>query len=108
MFQKMWFVLHHIIPDNAFNERRELAEVELCEGLVEIRGSDCNYSIKKINIPATLRRIKDWAFLASFGTPIRLTDGIESIGRYAFFCCIFTNFRVPPLITMITNTMLRL
>jgi hypothetical protein len=86
-----------------------LAEVELCEGLVEIRGSSfgwCNHSITKINIPNALRTIDDFALQGSLRTPIRLHDGIESIGAYAFGYCIFTNFRVPPLITLIAEGMM--
>ena len=96
------------IPARAFYERK-LTEVELCEGLVEI-GVDsfawCYHSITKINIPNSLRRIKDYAFYYSLRCPIRLHDGIESIGREAFGNCIFTNFRIPPLITVIPQYML--
>ena len=97
------------IPDNTFDQRKKLTEVELCEGLVEIgvhAFAHYDHSITKINIPNSLRRINDWAFDTSLRTPIRLHDGIESIGIYAFACCIFTNFRVPPLITVIPNSML--
>ena len=97
------------IPASAFNGCNKLTEVELCEGLVEIgAGSfdDCGHSITKINIPISLRRINDWAFMSSLRCPIRLHDGIESIGGRAFATCIFTNFRVPPLITEIPNYML--
>jgi hypothetical protein len=97
------------IPANAFYGRNKLTEVELCEGLVEIWVSsfwDCGHSITKINAPHSLRRINDWAFRYSLRTPIRLHDGIESIGRHAFAACIFTNFRVPPLITVIPNGIL--
>ena len=97
------------IPANAFCRRTNLAEVELCEGLVEIGDWsfwDCGHSITKINAPHSLRRINDWAFRYSLRTPIRLHDGIESIGRLAFAACIFTNFRVPPLITVIPNGIL--
>jgi hypothetical protein len=86
-----------------------LTEVELCEGLVEIgEGSFrwCNNSITKINTPTSLRRICNDAFCNSLQTPIQLHDGIESIGERAFGCCIFTNFRVPPLITVIPDSML--
>jgi len=96
------------IPTRAFFQRKKLAEVELCEGLVEIGAESffwCNHSITKINIPNSLRRINDWAFYYSLRTPIRLNDGIESIGRGAFAFCIFTNFRVPPLITAIPTGM---
>jgi hypothetical protein len=97
------------IPANAFYQRTNLAEVELCEGLVEIGVGSfdyCDHSITKINIPTSLRRINNYAFRYSLRTPIRLHDGIESIGKFAFDGCIFTNFRVPPLITIISSCML--
>ena len=86
-------------------------EVELCEGLVEI-GEDsfsfrgCVNSITKINIPISLRRIRNGAFFGSLRCPIRLHDGIESIGRDIFRSCVFTNFKVPSLITTISDGML--
>jgi hypothetical protein len=97
------------IPVCAFYERKKLTEVELCEGVVEIGLSSfgfCDYSITKISIPTSLRRIRDWAFRDSLQCPIRLHDGIESIGEGAFANCIFTNFRIPPLITVIPERML--
>ena len=97
------------IPNNAFSYRNLLAGVELCEGLVEIGNGSfawCDRSITNINIPISLRRIGDDAFLCSLRCPIRLNDGIESIGEYSFAGCIFTNFRVPPLITVISDRML--
>ena len=66
----------------------------------------CDHSITTINIPTSLRRIRYAAFSHSLRTPIRLHDGIESIGASAFAVCIFTNFRVPPLITVIPDAML--
>jgi hypothetical protein len=83
-----------------------LTEVELCEGLVEIGDNSfggCEHSIRKINIPNSLRRILHRAFHCSLRTPIRLHDGIESVGEHAFARNIFTNFRVPPLITRIPS-----
>jgi hypothetical protein len=97
------------IPYRAFNQRKKLIEVELCEGLVEIGErsfSGCDHSITKMNIPSSLRRIRRDAFYQALRCPIRLHDGIESIGGRAFARCIFTNFRVPPLITVIPNSML--
>jgi hypothetical protein len=98
-----------LIPDEAFCRRKKLTEVELCEGLVEIGEysfASCGHSITKINIPNSLRRIKDHAFRGSLQCPIRLHDGIERIGAGAFAACIFNNFRVPPLITTISREML--
>jgi hypothetical protein len=86
-----------------------LTEVELCDGLVEIGEWSfrfCDHSITTINIPNSLRMIDDYAFSCSLRTPILLHDGIESIGAGAFSGCIFTNFRVPPLITNIPSGML--
>jgi hypothetical protein len=98
-----------LIPARAFFQRKKLAEVELCEGLVEIGAWSfgwCDNSITTINTPNSLRRINDYAFCYSLRTTICLHDGIESIGQYAFSGCIFTNFRVPPLITVIPDHML--
>jgi hypothetical protein len=96
------------IPAQAFYARKGLAEVELCEGLVEIGEESFEYCgpITKIVIPTSLRRIRDDAFFCSLRTPIRLNDGIERIGTGAFAFCIFTNFRVPPLINLIPENML--
>jgi hypothetical protein len=97
------------IHAKAFIGRKTLTEVELCEGLVEIGDRSfkrCDHSITTINIPNSLRRIRDQAFYHALRTPIHLHDGIESIGRAAFSWCIFTNFRVPPLITVIPESML--
>jgi len=90
-----------LIPARAFEGRMK---VKLSEGLVKIGG--CHYSIKKINIPNSLRRIKDNAFDYSLRTPIRLHDGIESIREYAFSHCIFSPTLYPaPLITVIHECM---
>ena len=95
------------IPADVFRGRNKLIEVELCEGIVEIGLQSFGWcNITKINIPTSLRRIDVRAFQASLRTPILLHDGIESIGEFAFAFCIFTNFRVPPLITVILNCML--
>ena len=66
----------------------------------------CEHSITKINIPTLLRRICNSAFWSSVRCPIYLHDNIESIGVGAFATCIFTNFRVPPLITVVPKSML--
>jgi hypothetical protein len=44
------------IPARAFHQRKKLAEVELCEGLVEIGEASfgwCGHSVTKINPPLT-------------------------------------------------------
>jgi hypothetical protein len=68
--------------------------------------ADCDHSIKKINIPNSLRKIDEEAFAGSLRTTIRLHDDIEIIGIGAFASCIFTNFRVPLFITVIPDRML--
>ena len=98
------------IPDQAFFYRNKLIEVELCEGLIFIGRQafdECDVSIRMINIPTTLRWIDDFAFYRSLRTSIRLHDDIESIGEGAFGYCIFTNFRVPSLITVIPASLLQ-
>jgi hypothetical protein len=97
------------IPAKAFYNRKKLAEVELCEGVVEIGERSfgfCDHSITKFNLPNSVRRICGYAFTFSLRCPIRLHDGIESIERSAFVGCIFTNFRVPTPITVIPFGML--
>jgi hypothetical protein len=97
------------IPARAFDVRTKLTKVELCEGVLEIGEwsfGGCDHAITEINMPTSLRRIGDDAFYESLRCPIRLHDGIESIGRWAFAGCIFTNFRVPPLVTVIPDHML--
>jgi hypothetical protein len=97
------------IPARAFYGRKKLADVELCEGLVEIGEyafTYCGHVISNINIPTTLKRICNDAFWGSLRCPICLHDGIEIIGDDAFGDCIFTNFRVPSLITVIPERML--
>jgi hypothetical protein len=61
------------IPAHAFNGLKKLAEVELCEGLVEIGEWSfgwCDHSITKINTPYSLRRICDDAFISFLRCPI--------------------------------------
>jgi hypothetical protein len=97
------------IRAHAFEKRNKLTEVELCEGLVEIGNwsfAYCDHSIRNINIPNSRRRILWQAFSGSLRCPIRLHDGIESIEYEAFRDCIFTNFRVPSLITEIPGGVL--
>jgi hypothetical protein len=90
------------IPASAFYGRKKLAEVELCEGLVEIGRSSfgwCDHSITKINIPNELRKIGVLAFVSSLQCPIRLHDGIASIGNDAYaliHCWCLRNVAFPP------------
>jgi hypothetical protein len=75
-----------IIPEIYFRfDKRQVEEVELHDGVREI--SDC-------------------AFRSFYALKaLHLSDGVESIGGYAFKCCMFTKFRCPPLITTISDGM---
>jgi len=91
-----------VIPPFAFQNRTQLKEVELCEGLLEIGREafmECEV-LTEIRIPSTVKRIGMMAFSVVLQqSQIRLPDGLESIGRYALACNgNITNFRVPPLI----------
>ena len=96
------------IPEHLFYEQKKLEEVELCEGLLEIGAKaffGC-HSLKNIKIPSTVTAIGDSALGGRLQSQIRLHDGIESIGTYAFSCSgNITNFRVPPLIASTSRGM---
>ena len=98
-----------VIPEETFYARRELEEVELSEGLLEIGVRafyDC-ISLKRINkIPSTVIRIDERAFCLASLRDVHLPDGIVSIGSHAFFYCNMTALRIPPLITTIPTSLL--
>ena len=75
-----------VIPDYVFQARKKLEEVELCDGLLEIGEEtfdECK-SLKKIDIPST----------------------VTKIGEYAFFSGVITTFRMPPLTTTVSKSLL--
>ena len=53
-----------VIPDGAFDSKKKLEEVELCEGLLEIGTGafDNCISLKRVKIPSTVTLIGDSAF----------------------------------------------
>ena len=111
-FRTMQSVLGSI--HQAFSEqRRSLAEVELCEGLVEI-GDDsfgnCDHSITRIIIPTSLKRIGGCAFwnsLRTATTRLRMVlRALEIAHSVTASSQIFTNLRVPPLIIPIPESIL--
>ena len=74
-----------VIPDEAFEDCIKLEEVELCEGLLEIRKKaffGCQ-SLKKMKIPTTVTLIDELAF---------------------FNCGSITNFRIPQHVTEIPSS----
>ena len=75
-----------MIPDEAFQSRHKLKEIELCEGLTEIglcAFYDCK-SLRHVNIPSTVKVIGSSAFCWVPLQTLYLPDSIESIGEYAF------------------------
>jgi len=96
-----------VIPEEAFNQHEKLKEVELCEGLlvIGVRAFFGCHSLNNIKIPLTITTIEDSAFGGGIQSQMRLHDGIESIGRYAFSCGNITNFKVPPLISYTSRGM---
>ena len=75
------------IHEGAFYGRKKLDEVELCEGLVEI-GEDsfrwCVNSITKINIPISLRRIRNGAFFGSLDVRSISTMALKALEETHF------------------------
>ena len=79
-----------MIHAEAFKDRTKLEDVELHEGLLEIRHTafrNCT-SLKRMKIPSTVTLIGDSAFLYYEKLEkIELQEGIEEIGQRAFFDC---------------------
>ena len=114
------------IPREAFycrrNCHRQLEEVELCEGLIEIgeraffgcsklkRISICEglieigkmafmncRSLKHINIPTTVTKIGEYAFeRCNQLEEVNLSEGLVEIGKRAFFCAGLKEITIPP------------
>ena len=78
------------IPRYAFEDRMELEDVELCEGLLEIGMSafyGCN-SLKRLTIPNTVRSIGNMAFESCRNLAIvELNEELQHIGLEAFAHC---------------------
>jgi len=91
------------IPYLAFRQRYKLEEVELCEGLmvIEVQAFYNCYSLKRINIPSTVRTIGGTAFHCSSLESLTLPEGIESIGDYALCTSNFIQMRLPAIMTTI-------
>jgi len=71
-----------VISSEPFNNRQRLEEVELCEGLIEIRNmafEGC-YKLKRINIPSTVRIIHRYAFSGcSQLEEVELCEGVVTL-----------------------------
>ena len=79
-----------MIHAEAFKDRTKLEDVELHEGLLEIRHTafrNCT-SLKRMEIPSTVTLIGASAFCnCSALGKVHLQEGIEEIGEYAFQDC---------------------
>ena len=90
------------IPREAFycrrNCHRQLEEVELCEGLIEIgyrAFMNCR-SLKRINIPSTVTKIGEYAFEGCGQLEeVNLCEGLVEIGYRAFFCVGLKKITIP-------------
>ena len=80
-----------VIPDEAFESRRLLEEVKLCDGLLEIgKGAfaACYNLRQRIKIPATVRVIGEEAFSGCpFIREVELYEGLQEIRDNAFEAC---------------------
>ena len=75
-----------VIHDNSFQDCDELEKVELREGLLEIgEKAFCGcFKLKHIAIPSTVNSIGRAAFEEAGLQSIKLPDGLDNIGPYAF------------------------
>jgi len=78
------------IPQFTFKNYDKLEEVELCEGLLEIRNAaffNCT-TLKQINIPSSVTRIGGYAFFGCHKLEeVELCDGLLEIGERSFQSC---------------------
>ena len=89
-----------LIAARAFQGCEQLAEVELCEGLVKIgKGAfkDCKYLKRISKIPSTVKDIAAEAFSGCEElVEVELCEGLEEIGYAAFsYCYALRFFKVP-------------
>ena len=79
-----------VIPENAFQFRYKLEEIDLCEGLLEIGKhalSQCR-SLKRIQVPSSVTKICDSAFSCCDALEeVELCEGLIEIGNDAFYYC---------------------
>ena len=89
------------IPASAFEDREQLEEVELPEGLLTIEPkafANC-YLLSKINLPSTVLEIHIDAFCECYELDgINLPEGLLSLGEYAFCNCesLESTINIPP------------
>jgi len=93
------------IPEEAFQERTKIEEVELCEGLLEIGGaafSGCG-SLANISIPSSVTLIGIAAFsYCDKLEEVVLREGLLEIGESAFrYCAALKQISVPSTVAII-------
>jgi len=94
-----------VIPEEAFQARKKLEEVELNEGLLEIgleAFSECK-TLKKIKIPSTVIVIEESAFAeCDMLEEVELSEGLLEIKEDVFFdCASLIQVNIPTSITRI-------
>ena len=89
-----------VIPEEAFQRRQDLEEVELPEGLIRIEEKafhSCR-SLKRANIPSTVLDIGERAFDCCRKLELAvLPEGLQQLGQEAFHLCIsLKRINIPP------------
>lgn len=97
-----------IIPEKAFHMCGNLVEVELCEGLLEIREEafyKCK-SLQHISIPSTVTVIPKSTFFQCIKLEkVELNDGLLEIGNHAFYwCSALKQVDIPSSVTIIDES----
>ena len=96
------------LPADVFFTCRELKEVELCEGLLEIeeRAFFCCSALKQIAIPSTVIRIGGNAFYScTILEDVELCEGLQEIGKYAFIeCKSLKHMTIPSTVAVINSS----
>ena len=87
------------IPENAFENCKNVQTVEICEGTEIIRANafnECTHLIS-VHLPETVRRIERYAFRKCYTLrTINLPKGLKKIGAHAFrFCHNLTSITIP-------------
>ena len=79
-----------VIPERAFDYRKKLKEVELCEGLLEIGEMafmKCD-ALKRITIPSSVTTVREWSFSSSkLLEEVEMCEGLLEIREAAFSNC---------------------
>jgi len=95
-----------VIPDSLFEECNKLQSVQLYEGLEEI-GYKAFFRCKALRhmvIPSTVTKIGEYAVYYTDIEIANLSNDVTELGRAAFTFGRFVNFKIPPLITTVPES----